>query len=166
MTSLLARILFVWLLMNVMHHHMVRGVHGGEKRGSQKDDNEKSGKRVIVDPAIYQELAGKTPGTKLSVIVTFKNKPDLLKDASDGHFLLAYFQREFLPNLEAVKLGNRKFAAWLRKSKAFFLKAQRNDVNVKSFKKSYLGHVVKGFYVYNTMKQASAFVEVPNPNPM
>ena len=120
-----------------------------------------SGGGCFVDPAIYTAFEeAQDPMKKLTVIVTFKSKPDLLKHARDADFLMDYFQKEFLPRLEEIRLGNKKFSDWLHKNQQFFSKAKKNTVNVKSFKKSYLGNVVKGYYVYQTMKKASQLVEV------
>ena len=120
-----------------------------------------SGGGCLVDPAILTAFEeSHDSSTKLTVIVTFKSKPDLLKRARDAEFLLDYFQKEFLPNLEEISLGNKKFSDWLHKNQNFFSKAKKNAVNVKSFKKSYLGNVVKGYYVYQTMKKASNLIEV------
>jgi hypothetical protein len=114
----------------------------------------------LVDPAIARQLEGTPVGTKLSVIVTFKSKPDLLKEARDPSLMMQYFQAEFLPNLANIKLGNKKFVQWLLKNEKFFEKAKRNNINVESFKKSYLCNVVRGYYVYQTMKKASNLVDV------
>ena len=120
-----------------------------------------SGGGCLVDPAILTAFEeSHDSSTKLTVIVTFKSKPDLLKHARNAEFLMDYFQKEFLPNLEEISLGNKKFSDWLHKNQNFFSKAKKNAVNVKSFKKSYLGNVVKGYYVYQTMKKASNLIEV------
>lgn len=84
------------------------------------------------------------------VLVTFERGS--LDQGSDPAFMLKYYQEKISPYKSSLRLGSVSFAERLRELN---IDSSKNQ-NLASFEKSSLAHLVRGYWVYESAKSASA----------
>jgi hypothetical protein len=123
---------------------------------------EQSTTDVKIDPYVYNLLSKSRSGST-AFLVTFRSDSSLLSQANNPSFLFRYFQEMILPQMKQIKVGQKNFEGWLYE----LAKGDEKEIEprcgwnlktatLKGFEKSFLAHVVRGIWVYETMKSASA----------